>query len=273
VAGTSISNNGYRTLLSGLPGVKDVIWFGIIDPVLMNLSAFLPSVSKFSGHFLHAELLVRNCPNLTELTLLSLPGDISDLGELRSVTAITMLLSNYITVRFSTAIRRLGQTLTKLEMYQVVNINMDDLINYCIVLNSLVISYSHITYRDTYCRELPHFQNLIELILRHNYGPFIFSLVLHLYVNMNILYVVGMEEITDTYIREIVTAGGFRNLTEFIVDHCGYMSMETVWLLMHNCPHLTKLGNIDNWPGVTNNESVTFLNFVKNNNLSLTVFC
>jgi hypothetical protein len=148
---------------------------------------------------------------------------------------------------------------------------MDDLINYCIVLNSLIISYSHISYRETRYRKLPHFQNLVELRLRHNWGHCGFTLVLHLYANLSTLFVVGMPEITDTYMRETVRAGGFGNLTEFVVDHCGYLSMETVFLLMHNCPHLTKIGNINSWPAVAENELMIFLNFVKNKNLSLTL--
>jgi hypothetical protein len=271
VAETSISDNGYRTLLSGLPELRDVIWFHVIDPVLMNLPQFLPSMRKFTGTISAAELLVGNCPNLTELTLFSLTADVSVLGELRSVTEITMLLTDYIVVGFSTIINRVGQTLTKLDMYEVVNLYMDDLINYCIVLNSLIISYSQLTYRETRYRKLPHFQNLVELRLSHNWGHYGFSLVLHLYTNLSILFVVGMPEITNTYIRETVRAGGFGNLTEFVVDHCGFLSMETVFLLIDSCPHLTKVGNISSWPAVTENELMIFLNFVKYNNLSLTV--
>jgi hypothetical protein len=49
VADTSISINGYRALLSGLPQVEVVTWFGPIDPVLRDLTAYLPSVRKFVG--------------------------------------------------------------------------------------------------------------------------------------------------------------------------------------------------------------------------------
>jgi hypothetical protein len=271
VADTSISSNGYRTLLSGLPDVRNVIWFGLIDPVLMNLPAFLPSVRKFVGKVSDAALLVRNCPNITELRLLSLTEDVSDLGELRSVSDLSMLLTSWTVVRFGTVISRLGQTLTNLEMYQVVNINIDDLINYCVVLNSLIISYCHIIYSETHYRELPHFQNLKQLTLRHNWGQFDFSPFLHLYVNLNVLNVVSIGQITDEFVGQIVRAGGFTNLTEFVADHCGNLSMETIFLLIESCPHLTKLGNISSWSAVAFEEFETVLNVLKDNNLSLNV--
>jgi hypothetical protein len=112
-------------------------------------------------------------------------------------------------------------------MHQVENINIDELINYCSVLNSLTISYCHITYTDIFDRELPHFRNLRELELKHNWGQFDLRSLLPLYVNLNVLHAVGMGQITDAFISEIVTAGGLRNLTELVVDHCGYLSIET----------------------------------------------
>jgi hypothetical protein len=272
VAETSVSNSGYRTLISGLPEIQNIHWIDVIDPVLMNLPSPLPSMRKFVGTLSHAELLVRNCPNLTELTLLSVTADVSGLGELTKVNDITMLLGSYVPVRFSNVIFRTCQTLTKLEMYQVVNINIDDLINYCTVLKSLVISYCHMTHTQTFYRTLPHFQNLRELKLRHNWGQSGFGPVFHLYANLEVLLIVGMEQITDTYMRDIVEAGGFRNLTEIIIAHCGYLTLETVWLLMESCPHLTRLGNINSWPGVSYNESLAFLNYVKLSNLSVTIY-
>jgi hypothetical protein len=104
-----------------------------------------------------------------------------------------------------------------------------------------------------------------------NNGPFDFFFVLHLYVNLKVLNIVGMEEVTDAIIRENVVAGGLRHLTEFVAVRCGNLSMNTVWLLMHNCPNLTKIGNVSSWRGVTENEVVSLLTFLKNNNLSLTV--
>jgi hypothetical protein len=154
-------------------------------------------------------------------------------------------------------------------MQVIMDVNMDDLINYCSFLDELNIRSCHITCRRTFDPELPHFRNLKELRLRHNWGPFDFSFILHLYVNLNVLSIVGLAQISDTVIRQIVMADGFRNVTEFVAFRCGDMSMDTAWLLMQNCPNLTKIGNISGWSGVTDYEVATILTFLRNNNLSL----
>jgi hypothetical protein len=271
IADTSVSGNSYAALLSGLPEIQDVIWFRPIDPVLRNLRAPLPSVTKFTGKLSDAELLLRKCPNITELKLLFFTEGISDLGELRNVATLSIHGGSCIAIRFSSIVTLLGPNLTVLQMGKVGNVSINDLVNSCTVLKSLSISSCRIVYREMLDPELPHFQNLKELKLRGNWGLFDFSSILRLYVNLNVLHVVDMGQITDTYIREIVSAGGFRNVTEFVLDFCGDLSMETAWLLVQNCPDLTELGNISSWSDVTNDELLIFLNFVKNNNLSLVV--
>jgi hypothetical protein len=80
-----------------------------------------------------------------------------------------------------------------------------------------------------------------------------------------------MEQVTDTVIREILGNGGFRYVTELIFIRCGYMSMNTAWMLMHACPDLTEIGNINSWSAVVKEDVVIFLNFVRSNNISLSL--
>jgi Leucine-rich repeat (LRR) protein len=272
ISDTSVSTNGYRELLLGLTQVQNITWFDPIEPVLIRRIECLPSVRIFAGTLLGGTLLVRKCPNITKLTLISLTSDISGLAELRNVTSLSISHCCYARTGGDFVIKGLGTTLTKLKLLDIVNINIDDLIGHCTVLKTLDIHSCHITNRRKLDHKFPHFRNLKELSLINNFGPFKFSCVLHLYVNLRKFHVVGMGQITDTIIREIVTAGGFRSLIECVVDNCGDMSMDTVWLLMQNCPSLCEIGNIKSWSGVTQYEVQSLLNFLRNNNLSLTVY-
>jgi hypothetical protein len=271
VSNTSISTDGYATVLSGLPHVRGVIWSGPVDLVLTHLSASLPSVRKFDGTVSAAGLLVQKCPNIKQLLLNFLTDDMSDLGELKKVTYLSIRNCSCTVIRLSDALIRLGPKLSTLEMHEVENVNVSDLINYCTVLNELSITCCNITRIEIFRHTLPHFRNLKELILRNNRGPSDFCSVLHMYENLKVFNVVGTRQINDEFIDQIVRVGGFKNLTEFVVDHCGHLSMETTSLIINNCPNLTKLGNLKSWPGIANEELSTFLNFVRNNNLSLTV--
>jgi hypothetical protein len=271
VAGTSISANGYRKLLLCLPKLRNVAWLNPIDAVIRNLTVSFPLVMTFVGTVSAAGMLVRKCPNIRNLELLSPVDDISELADLRDVYFISISQCSYTVIRVGVIIRRLGATLTKLDLREIVNISADDLINYCTALNVLIIHSSYITFGRTFDCVSPHFRNLKELRLRQNWGPFDFCYFLHMYINMNVLHVVGMEQITDTVIRHIVTDDGFRNLTEFVVDNCGRLSIDTVWLLMQNCPNLTTIGNVSGWSHVKDYEVVRLLNFLRNNNLSLSI--
>jgi hypothetical protein len=271
LGGTSLSYVNYEALLSGLPHLQSIFWFDPIDPVLMNLPACLPLVTTFYGRISDSDLLVQKCPNLNEVMILSPTGNISTLGQMRSIVDITVTNSCWTTIGFSDVIRSLGATLTALKFHRVVNISVDDLIHYCTVLNSLLFDYCHMTNTKIRDWKLPHFNNLKKLILKKNKGLYDFRSILHKYVNLNVFHVADMEVVTDTFIRQIVTAGGFRRLILFSVDRCGHMSIDTAWLLVQNCPNLTEIGNIYSWPAVRTDDIETFLNFVRNNNLSLTV--
>jgi hypothetical protein len=272
IRGTSVSSNSYKEILSGLPEIQNVIWYHPLEPILSNLGAPLPSVKTFSGKISDAQLLVQKCPNLTELTLTIITEDISELGALRDVATLSIYGATSTAIWFSNVIRLLGPNLTVLKVGHVGEIIINDLINTCTVLNSLTMCYCDIAYTEMLDPELPHFRNLKKLTLEGNWGPFEFSSILHLYINLNVLRLMGMGEITDTFMRQTVTAGGFRNLTECFIEFCGVMSMDTAWLLMQNCPNLTKIGKIHSWSRVTKDEIVPFLNFVRNSNISLSLY-
>ncbi|PNF23799.1 hypothetical protein B7P43_G16127 [Cryptotermes secundus] len=271
IAGTAISDNSYAALLSGLPEIRDVIWFGQIEPVLGNLTACLPSVVAFLGVISNAKLFVQKCPNITHMFLYYPSKDISHLGQFKNVVSISIRNCSYTEIRFSDVIKRLGRGVEYLGTHRVDNIILDDVINYCTGLRSLSINFSEVTSTEMFHPELPHFQNLEKLEIKVNWGAFSFCSVLHLYVNLKVVHFVGMEQITNTVIRQIVAAGGFRNLTDFVVQYCGYVTMETALFLMQKCPNLTKIGNIGSWSHVTEDQVVTFLNTVRHNNVCLTL--
>jgi hypothetical protein len=271
LAGTLLSYVSYEALLSGLPHIRGIFWFDPIDPVLGNLTTCLPSVTTFYGMISDADLLVHKCPNLKEVVLLTQTGDISTLGQVPNIAYITVFNSCWTTIKFSDLVRNLGATLTALELRRVLYINIDDLIKYCAVLNSLLIDYCHVMNTEILNSKLPHFHNLKKITIKKYMGQYDFSSILQKYVNLNVFDIAEMKVVTDTFIKQIVTAGGFRCLTEICVDRCGDMTIDTALLLVQNCPNLTRLGNIRSWPAVNDDDVEIFLNFVRNNNLSLTV--
>jgi hypothetical protein len=271
VAGTSVLSNGYQALLSGLPVIQDIIWFRSIDPVLMNLTGCLDSVTTFVANIQSAELVVHKCPNITELTLLRTTEDMSGLRELRSLSKLRMIGGIWFFMNFNLVIRSLGANLTALEIHKVQDINIDEIFNSCTVLSSIDFKYCHTRHTEIPDRNLAHFQNLKKLKLQSNTQTFYFGSILHKYVNLNEFHAADMSVINETLIWQIIMTFGFAHLTKFVVDDCGYMSMDMAWLLVQSCPNLTELGKIYTWSAVRTDEIETFSDFVRDNNLSLTV--
>jgi hypothetical protein len=270
VAGTSVFDNGYRDLLSGLSQLKDIVWFRSIDIVIRNVTRCLHSVTRFTGNITSGELLVWKCPNIHELSLIHIMEEVPDLGDLRRVHTLKIIGGICIFMNFTIVIERLGANLTTLSMYKILDLNINEIINSCSVLSSLYFSCCHVLQKEELDSSLPHFQNLRILKLKNIRGTFEFRSILHMYINLNEFHAADMEEVTETLIRQIVRAGGFRHLSKFIVYDCGHMSMNTAWALLENCPNLTELGKICTWPAAISEEIETFLNFVRNSNLSLT---
>ncbi|KDR13193.1 uncharacterized protein LOC110835585 isoform X1 [Zootermopsis nevadensis] len=273
VANTSISNEGYITLLSRLPLVQNIIWYDDLDIVLTYVARCLLSVRKIIGSISNSSLVAPICPNVKHVILLSISNDISGLKELKSVNAISFFQCSSTVINLRAAITDMGSTLTRVDMHQVVNIDIDNLIYFCPVLKLLIIAYSQMTgsEHNFFDRELPHFKSVREIRLKQNWGAYDFCSLLHLYINLEICYVVGMDRVDDVFVGRLLTFGGFKHVTEFVIDNGGYLSMPTVQLIMKNCLNLTVLGNFRSWSGLTENDLNEFLQFVRSNNLALTI--
>lgn len=273
VANTSISDEGYVTILSRLPNLQNVVWYNNLDVVLTYIRDHLLPVRKVVGRISKARLLVQKCPNVEHLILLSIREDISDIKELSRVTAVSVVQSSCITINLGAVNRNIGSTLKKLDLYQVVNINIDDLILYCTVIKTLTIAYSHIIGPDhnSFDSELPHFKSVEEIRLRQNWGTHDFCYLLHLYANLKVCYTAGVNPVDDKFIRQVLTHGGFRRVTEFVIEYCGELTLPTVWLLMRSCPNLTVLGNVSSWSRVSSNDLVVIREHLRVNNLALII--
>jgi hypothetical protein len=272
IAGTLISSNGYATFLSSLPQLEDITCFYPFDHVIRDLPVSLPSVRKFTGIILTGKSLVQKCPNITKLILISVANDPSDLGELLLVADLMIQQTISVFYSLSSLIIRLGPTLVSLKLFQVVNINMEDIINYCTSLKHLGITQCNLTFDlERFSLELDHFQNVKHLRLVQNKGILRYINILHLYVNLNILHVADIKEITDALITRIIMIGGLRNLNEFVAERCGDLSLETAVLLMHSCPNLILIGHLSSWPRISTEDLENFLEFIKTYNLSLVV--
>jgi hypothetical protein len=103
------------------------------------------------------------------------------------------------------------------------------------------------------------------------FGPFDFSTILHLYINLNVLDAMEVGQITDAVISRIISVGGFSHLKTFLGTNCGYMSMESVVFLLKSCANLTMVGHLSTWSGIPKEDVLALKKFVQTHNMSLAV--
>jgi hypothetical protein len=194
------------------------------------------------------------------------------LGELKNVVDLSVHQNMDTPVIFNPLVTRLGPNLTSLVLFGIVTIDIDVIINYCTCLKNFAIMYSifecgaqRFNYKST------HFQNVNNLKLVENFGPFNFNTILHLYINLNVLYAKKWEQMNDDLIRRIISVGGFRRLRLFLIEDGGYLSMESVLLLLNCCPNLTKIGHLKSWSGIPEIVALAFNKFLQTHNLALSV--
>jgi hypothetical protein len=272
IANTSITANGYARLLSGLPDLQNIRCYNPIDPVLRNVTVSLPSVNMFTGKVATMRLLVQKCPNIRQLKLVSIVDDPSALGELKNVVNLSFQQDTDTPVSFSPLITQLGPNLTRLRLLGISTINLDVIINYCTCLKKLSIMSSNVECDvQKFNPKSAHFQNVNNLRLVENFGPFDFCTILHLYTNLTVLDAVEEDQICDHVIKRIIIFGGFRHLTEFVIEDCGYLSMESVLFLLNCCPNLTTIGLLNSWPGIPEEVLLAFITFIQTHNLPLAV--
>jgi hypothetical protein len=272
IAYTLITTNGYAQLLSGLPKLQNICCYYPINPILRNVSVSLPSVNIFTGTVTTTRLLVQKCQNIRQLSIVGIVGDLSGLGELKNVVDLSIKHSTDTRFGFNPLITRLGPNLTRLKLFAINPINMEVITNYCKSLKKLVILYSYVECDVQGLNpKSPHFESVKYLKLIQNHGPFDFSTILPLYINLNILKAKDMEQITDDVISRIIRFGSFRHLTEFAVAHCGDLSMESVVLLLNSCPNLSMIGHLTSWSDISKEEMLAFKKFVQTHNMSLVV--
>jgi hypothetical protein len=80
-----------------------------------------------------------------------------------------------------------------------------------------------------------------------------------------------LEQVNDDVIRRIISVGGFKRLSVFLIEDGGYLSMESVLLLLNCCPNLTKIGHQKSWSGFPEIIAWAFKTFVQTHNIALAV--
>jgi hypothetical protein len=273
VAGTRITDTGYALLLSSLPQIRNINWYGLADSILQNITKeCLPLVDEFCGDVSDVSLLTKFCPRIRHLSISLNNENSCDLIQLTDVVWLQITHCYYNINYLGILIENMGTRLTKLDLTGVNNVNISRILS-CSVLKILIIRYCEAIPSNNlnFTQELPHFKSVKELILLNNKGFKSFYKYLHHYVNLKTFHAERIEYVEDVSVSAILSAGGFKRLSTIILDFCGHLSLQTAMLLIEECDTLSVLGNLESWSHVSHDDKEELFQCVKKNNLALTV--
>jgi hypothetical protein len=274
VSGTSISGTYYSLLLSSLPRIQNITWWSSVDIILQNITKeCLPSVNHLCGVVSETSLVKKLCPQIRHLLVLL--GTDSSLGiiHLTEVVTLELIDCDYTIGKIRILFENMGFRLTHLDIFLVENINISEIIKCCSVLMTLICRYCGIILPENliFPPELPHFKSVKKITLLNNSDLRTFHKYLHHYVNLEVLVAECFRELDNVTVSAILNAGGFRKLSDIVLVFCGYLTLQTAMLLIEKCDNLRRLGNLNAWYGVSVDGQNSLFDFVKVNNLTLTV--
>jgi hypothetical protein len=274
IGGTSISEMTYSLILSRLPRIMNVYLCREVDNVLQNVKKeCLPSVIEFFGFVSNLSLLRKMCPRIKKLSIILQNVNTFELLHLTNLTFLELGPCHYNVYNLKNIFIFFGRRLTYLGMFYVKDINMFEIVCSCSVLKTLVVKHCSLTMSVdlVLAPKLPHFRSVKKIMLESNQGFNIFPRYVHYYSNLEVFNAELVMEIQDETMGAILNSGGFRNLSELVARECGPLTLQTAALLIRRCANLSYLGKLSTWSGVSVDDLMTLLHYVKVNNLALTI--
>lgn len=253
IDGTEITHIGYARILRNLPKLMNITWANRVDDVLLSVTTGeLQTVKSLTGTVHNALTVVLKCPFITHLSLFGAKNNLSDLKKLDAVIMFSLADCNSDVVNLIEVLHGIGPKLRQLELSHVTNVSIRDVTKCCTHLETLSLDSCEFTQSEDQPFEplLPHFQNLASLELRENrqYGDL--HSYLRSYVNLKVLIARCTPELDDAAVASVLQSNGFRKLTKFSAQNCGFLSIISVVLLIKNCSDLRLLKGVGTWSGI-----------------------
>lgn len=282
---TSVSVEGYKELLSELPGIQDL---GRCDEFGSVLEKFheenlgqlgLKALQCRDMTIEHFKLLIVYCPNLMHISVFhdERVADLTILSSLVNLKELKILNCDFFTDNVKELLEIRGANLTWLHLEHVEEIDLNALIyisQFCPKLKSLILynceflQHTSISLRRLEIKPFVCLERLLcvaDCALNH------LEFLLTHCVNIRFIQLGSSTGICDRTMCKILTANPMKHLEVLKILYSYDLSMQTVKLLMAHCDQLRILSELESWAGISIEELNDFKEFIKCNNLNLDI--
>lgn len=284
---TSVSMEGYVTLLLKMPHLHDVGRYDEIGRCLEHIVDHYPScqqfgLTRFSSRFVitrFLQILAEHCAKISFVSIFHnfLLCDLMHLCAINGLTELRLMSCDFFADQVRDVLHVKGCNLTHLHLEHVDEIDMNALMyisQYCPDLQSLTIyNCEMMASTSVYIRRptVPPFMNLRRLTLiaqcDTNHLEFLLARCLRIeYVKIGTM--VPTDDATFGRILDQNPMGCLRELSIFCSEE---LTIATAYRLVEVCSELTVLNELDGWKAIGLDELEAFKFFLQANNLDVCV--
>ncbi len=289
---TSLSVQAYAQLLLGLPTLKSVGRCDVLGQVLEYIDLYNAASVSLALEDFHSrdmsyrqlKLLIKICPSLTQVNLYvdeDMGNLLEPLQELERLRELTLLACNFYTDGVDKLLRAKGHDLTQLHLEHIDELDMNALCciaESCSSLRKLVFFSCDFVenfgqaYVDKAFAPQP-FKSLEKLVCVSESAPNIIKFLLTHAENLRSVQFGSTAWFDDATVAELMTRGRvLRNVEEIRILRSYELTMKSVELLLHWCPKLRVLAEMDGWESVDPTELAQLRNRITAENLDLDTF-
>jgi hypothetical protein len=249
---TRIDDEKYGFIISKLPNIANVIFWENEKSVLFHTGVVtLDTITNISGCFLDMEALSQMCPNTTNIKISSIFRDLSRLTAFNALRALDVDNLSYRNSNMNAVLTDTGHRLKDLTLSQCSDVNLQDIVTLCPSLVNLSLNWcSFLHFNSPFDSNLPHFRNLINLIVIKMLADPVDFRHIQYYSGLEAVHLFGVNIFTVEFVREIIRLGAFQQLAVFHLEEyrIATLTMEALQLLIRHCPLLKRIEGLAECP-------------------------
>ncbi|XP_075212460.1 uncharacterized protein LOC142319270 isoform X1 [Lycorma delicatula] len=282
---TSVSVEGFKTLLTSLPCVQDLGRCDDFGNILERVSEEnlgplgLKSLQSRDLRASHLRLMVKLCPYLTHVSIFhdEKIADLTLLSALDNLTELKLMNCDFFGDRIKNLLEARGTNLILLHLEHVEEIDLNAIIyisQYCPRLKTLTLincefgENNNLIHRKM---KVPPFLHLERLICVADCALMHLQFLLSHCFNIRYIQLGSSTGIDDKTMIEVFTKNPMKHLEELKILYSYGLSMQTVDLLMTCCDKLRTLSELESWEGISAQELRDFRHYITTHNLDLDV--
>lgn len=281
---TSITTDGYKTLLLSLPELRDFGRCDVLGDVLENVAKNRKTplgLHSLEGRDLgdtELRLLTMMCPFLTRITLSHFEkiGDLTLLGQLERLSELKLSSCDFFSDKVVRLLELRGATINQLHLEDVNEIDNNALIaigRLCPNLSNLELNHCELGEGvvSPLTRTDDLFQSLQRLVCLADGSSSNVELLLCHSPNIRSVQLGSSTEVYDRTLCTVLSHNPMRFLEELRIHYSYDLSMRTVRKLMDSCVNLRVLSELEYWDGISPIELEEFLHHIRINNFDLDI--